>query len=56
MTPTTVPLAEVVDLLAYDRAVDVLRLLSLRAAQPANVGVDRAVVRLAARRLLGGTP
>lgn len=47
MTTTAPPLTDL------NRAQAVLALLARRAAQPANEGVDRAIVRLAARRLRG---
>lgn len=48
MTPTAVPVHT-----PLDRALAALALIERRAAQPANEGVDRAIVRLAARRLRG---
>lgn len=51
MTPTDLLPPPTVD----TRAADALAAITRRAAQPENVGVDRAVVRRAARLLRGRT-
>lgn len=41
---------------ANERLLDALAAIKRQAERPANVGVDRAVTRLAARRLIGRVP
>lgn len=38
------------------RLLDALAAITRQAERPANVGLDRAVVKLAARRLIGQVP